>query len=670
MRASGSRDMEFFWLGRIPCRTVCLVGLVVGVQVWEKRTVYTIDDSTAVIDCAHAHAQIIPRSPAKLEAKGKAVDKGVPTGSSFADYLPSARAEPSSSAATSNRRKPDETPPPPKPLAQVGQAVRIIGRVVSRHDTRLVLVDEISLCASFNDEPNHWLTVSELHRTTYHPREKLPPFVPPPLPSTLVHTSQLPASRPGSPSKRGGDQYTQEPGTPSSIHSSIASTNTSPSTVASASSPASSTADKPQSAVRLRHPARLHTRDLTVHTLRIYVKHYMDNAPPPNRRRRQGFRARSVSPSPSPRSPQARPSQALETPTKSHRGRCVLPTDETPRPSRFRPLADDRTPRAFHVSEADTGTEDEEDEASDFFEGDDQVYGYTLSHLRRVPELALLARRVVQAEDHRRAKEGRKKAKADASRCTSQTRDRSQSSYASASTSAKGEDTALAEPKALAAATKRLFRQAVRTLFQDGSIVLWDGPVRPLPEPALDPLVPSSFSSALWKSNASTSSSMSTSVSSTKSGSRSSRSFPRYDEWDEEAPLSDPEAGEEAYVPLTPAYFSRVLERAITTIISEASRASTSSSASSSATPRPRPARKAPSLIERLRAQESGAGVGGDGDGGTVAGPTAAELLAWLRNSDERWARVGLWSVEEALDWGRREGRLWCVGKGRWEVCG
>ena len=32
---------DFFWLGRVPCRTVLLVGLVVGVQVYERRICYT-----------------------------------------------------------------------------------------------------------------------------------------------------------------------------------------------------------------------------------------------------------------------------------------------------------------------------------------------------------------------------------------------------------------------------------------------------------------------------------------------------------------------------------------------------------------------------------------------------------------------------------------------------
>ncbi|KAL1949104.1 hypothetical protein VTO73DRAFT_10910 [Trametes versicolor] len=533
----------------------------------------------------------------------------------------------------------------------------------------MLLVDDISRCTSFNDEPAHWLAVSELHRTTYHPKEKLPLFVPPPIPSASTYTSQFyAANQPGSPSKHGTQHYTQEPGTPASVRS-IASTNTSPSTVASTSSPASGAGDKPPSPIRLRHPARLHTRDVTVHTLRIYIKHYMDNAPPPTRRRRRSLDSRSVSPSPSPQSSQARQRDALETPTKASRGRSARATDATPRPSRLRPFNADKSSSSSLASDTDTDTEDESD---DLAEDDDQVYGYTLSHLRRVPELALLARRVVHAEAHRRAKEERKKAKVDAERSQSRNKSKSSSTHASTSTSASAstaskqasKETDLADPKAAAAATKRLFRQAIRTLFQDGSIVLWDGPIRPLPAPALDPLIPSSFSSALWKANTSTASSTSASMSAstTTSSSRTSRSFPAYDEWDEDAPLSDPEPSEEAYVPLTPVYFARVLERAIASLVAEAS-AAPAPAPSGDATPKPR---QALSLIERLRAQEAGA------EGGTQAavGPTAAELLAWLRNSDERWARVGLWSVEEALEWGRREGRLWCVGKGRWEVCG
>ncbi|KAI0676408.1 hypothetical protein C8Q78DRAFT_1084914 [Trametes maxima] len=665
MRESGIRDLEYFWLGGIPCRTVRIVGLVVGVQVWEKRTVYTIDDGTAVVECAHAHAQTIPLGPINPKTNGKTSSKASrkPSGPSLADYLPPARTT-VTSEATIVKRMALEPPPTPKPIARVGQSVRIIGRVVIRHGTRSLLVDEISRCASFSDEPAHWLAVSELHRTIYYPAKEPPAFIPPLLPSTSSNSTFLPniPGYPGSPSRHTDTRHLREPGTPASVQSSQASTNTSPSTTVSGSSPTSDTNGKPQSPIRLRHPARLHTRDLTVHTLRIYIKHYMDNAPPLSRRHRRSSSTRSVSPSPSPRPSQTWRS-AQETPTKIRRSRSTLGTDATPRCSRFRSSAQAVLPSA--PTESDSEDEDEDKDSKEPMEDSDQVYGYTLSHLRRVSELALLAKRVVHAEAHRRTKEERRKAKAAAGHNQGRVQEKSTSASSAKPDNALPSDS---DQKAFAAATKRLFRQAIRTLFQDGSIVLWDGPVRPLPAPALDPLLPSSFASALWKANTSASTSMGTSTSTSKSLSKSSKSFPSYDEWDEDAPLSEPAPSEEAYVPLTPTYFSRVLERAISRIMEEASHTSPTAAAVADSDATPKPASKARpkpmSLIERMRAQETETGSR------VNAGPTAAELLAWLRNSDERWARVGLWSVEEALEWGRREGRVWCVGKGRWEVCG
>ncbi|KAI0760322.1 hypothetical protein C8Q74DRAFT_1208622 [Fomes fomentarius] len=632
-------DVEYFWLGRIPCRTVRLVGVIVGVQVWEKRTVYTIDDGTAVVDCALAHAQVAPASPVKPKSKSATLSKDMTksTRSSFADYLLSSRKVPLPLSATTNIKSTNaEPPPPPKPAVSVGQIARIVGRVVPRFDARIILVDEISRCASYNDESNHSISVSDLHRTTYYPSEPLPPFIPP------VHTSHSSASHHPyagclrSPSKRA---TTQVPQTPASTRSIPASTTTSPSTSVTTSSPSSSTGGEPR-VPRLRHPSRLRTRDLSSNTFRIYVKHYMDNAPPPRRKRGSHSRTRSVSPSPTPRLSQARRGDLVATPTKSRRGQVETGVDATPRPAGC--LAIERTPRASLASAADS--DDESDDEVDATYG--QLYGYTLSHLRRVPELSLLARRVVKTEAHCRAKEERKKAKSHKLQLPS-----TSASSASGSTSRSSPDTPLGP------AVKRLFKQAIRTLFSEGEIVLWSGPVRPLPEPVFDPLVPSSL--GLWKANTSTSSAATSS---------SSRSAISYDDWDDDEALSEPTRGEEAYVPLTPAYFSRVLESAIRTIMTQA--ASLGEGEGGEATPKLKAkstfsssSARGNSLIERLRAQEKE-------NAGPPSGPTKEQLLAWLRSSDERWARVGEWTVEEALQWGKREGRLWCVGKGRWEVCG
>ncbi|TBU22351.1 hypothetical protein BD311DRAFT_792253 [Dichomitus squalens] len=613
MKPSGMRDMEYFWLGRLPCRTVRLVGLLVGVAVWDKRTVYTIDDGTAILDCALAHAQLVPPSPVKPKAKVAAPAPDTTSrkaGPSFSDYLFSARkVAPTASSSTHTRAEP---PPPPKPVSRVGQSVQVVGRVVSRHDTRILLVDEISRCASYNDEPSHWLAVSELHRTTYYPTEPLPPFNPPPIPT---HPTFPALSRYNSPSKRAN---VQEPTTPASVRSIASSTNTSPSTSVASSSPASSTAGDAK-APRLRHPSRLHTRDLTANTFRIYVKHYMDSAPRPPRTRHHSSHSRR--------------------------------TDETPRPSRLRGRDEDRTPRASQLSHVENDTDAEsDDENVPEDDGDDEMYGYTLSHLRRVPELSLLARRVIAADAHRREKEERKKANAAPQSNPSDKRI-GKAAAPRRSSSASG-----SSQGPTAAAVKRLFKQAIRTLFTEGDIILWSGPVRPLPAPAptLDPFLSSSSCSTggLWRANTSTGSAT------------SARLRPSYEEWDDDAAeLSDPQPGEEAYVPLTPAYFSRVLEDAIRRLAQE----KICRAGVNEATPKPKPsASRSQSIIERLRAQEREKEL----EAGPPPGPTKEELLAWLRNTDEQWVRVGEWTVQEALEWGLREGRLWCVGKGRWEVCG
>jgi len=38
---SSCTGYDFFWLGRIPCRSVKIVGMVVGIQVYERKIIYT-----------------------------------------------------------------------------------------------------------------------------------------------------------------------------------------------------------------------------------------------------------------------------------------------------------------------------------------------------------------------------------------------------------------------------------------------------------------------------------------------------------------------------------------------------------------------------------------------------------------------------------------------------
>ncbi|CCL99600.1 uncharacterized protein FIBRA_01618 [Fibroporia radiculosa] len=408
-----------------------------------------------------------------------------------------------------------------------------------------------------------------------------------------------------------------QPQTPSSV---LSSNDGSPISVASSSS----RGRNPQSPPRLRYPSRLHSRDLTANTFRIYLKHYMDHVPHTSARRRSPSSCRSVSPSPLPRSGQrmhaaaVRDRLAFETPRKlvQTRPTSLASEEQTPRPGRALTGVTDQTPRPSRLSSrisrlsAGTDTEDEDggggDEAA-------RICGFTLSHLRRVPELAMLAHRVVDAEGRRRAREERKRANAG----PSQSKERG--SRKLQETSRESKDTKV----------KRLFRFAIRQLYEEGSIVIWDGPVRPLPLPSL-----TQACDTLWRTNASTSTIFST-------------TSPDTQVEDHEGELSDPPPGEEAYIPLTPAYFAGVVERAILDFMAHAAVSAQNRS-------RGRPTFDLHACL--------------DGPPAPPPGPTCAEILAWLRR-DARWARVGDWAIEETLEWAKTEGRVWCIGNGRWEVC-
>lgn len=120
MKESNARDTDFYWLGHVPCRSVIIVGIVVGIQDYEKRTLYTIDDSTAVIECVLRHRSL-PKPPTNA-------DTSRPT-------------QKSKWEATS-------PPPPPTPVTAIGYPVQIIGKVVRFYDTRQIVVDSIGKCCA------------------------------------------------------------------------------------------------------------------------------------------------------------------------------------------------------------------------------------------------------------------------------------------------------------------------------------------------------------------------------------------------------------------------------------------------------------------------------------------------------------------------------------------
>ncbi|KAF8182096.1 hypothetical protein BJ912DRAFT_603402 [Pholiota molesta] len=272
-----------------------------------------------------------------------------------------------------------------------------------------------------------------------------------------------------------------------------------------------------QSPVKLRHPSRLHTADLTANTFRLYLKHYMDGAPNDD----------SIADLPT--TPTKRP-RSDETPRASLRYQSY--SDATPRripqpdfglePSSSRTLAPEPTPaRALKAIRS----------------------GFTLAYLRRVPELSLLASRVVDAVSRRRVRAELKKLKES------------------------GLPLPCPAPSARLSAAqkharvKELFRWAVIKHLREGCLVIWDGPVRRCSD------IPITSVSRLWKSNASASTAggNSTLFSSTL-GSLPSFLTEENDD-DDEGALSDPDPNEEAYVSLTPEFMADYVEDAIKMLV-------------------------------------------------------------------------------------------------------
>lgn len=203
------------------------------------------------------------------------------------------------------------------------------------------------------------------------------------------------------------------------------------------------------------------------------------------------------------------------TPTKR---RSVM-DQFTPRPANSKMAVIDQTPR--HRSQhLDSGVREETLGHR----------GFTLSYLRRVPELAEMARRVVVAEAKRRAKERRKKG----------TDGRSQ---AGASSSAGLHD--LARDK-VGPKVKRLFKWVVVQLLHEGSIVLWDGPMHACGE--------ETHVEILWKTC--------TSISTNAEKSDFGQSGEGHDGL-LDGELSDPAADEEGYMPITSLFLAGYIEDVI-----------------------------------------------------------------------------------------------------------
>lgn len=185
-------DPDFFWLGRVPCRTVQFYGLVVGVQSYETRTVYS-GESAVLLEqrIAHAHCVAVDDGSGVIDCNLRHS-----TQLQFGRKSPQKRTKPKSKQAAP-ATLPDAKDLAPKPIARLGDVVRVVGRVLNRHHTRLVNAEQFrkynlvfitstcshteplsELCKDANVEPRHWLMVAELHESWYHAPDMAPFMIP------------------------------------------------------------------------------------------------------------------------------------------------------------------------------------------------------------------------------------------------------------------------------------------------------------------------------------------------------------------------------------------------------------------------------------------------------------------------------------------------------------
>ncbi|KAI9467180.1 hypothetical protein BJY52DRAFT_1348990 [Lactarius psammicola] len=547
MSESESRGLPYYFLGRVPCRSVSLVAIVVEATAYENRDLYTLDDGTGIVECTFRVDRDAQGGPASEKQDS-----------------PRSAQEPSKKRSSS--------------LIPVGSVVRVQGRVRAKRNSREIYCELIERCHGPGVELDHWRQVVALHEKHYFVPEK---FVVP-LSSTVAFSAQ---DVPRTPKSAATDA-------PLSV--STPSTHSTPSSSASLSPQKSS--KHPSLPPRLRHPSRLRSRDLTENTFRIYVKHYMDNL------RYLNFDPQSCGSDSDSDTTAAVMEQTPKTPTKQS------PTTFDERTPRLRRRADAPcTPRPLsrHPSRV---------EGTSFRDEGRAVVGCTLSFLLRVPELATLARRVVEAEARRREKT--KKPQSEA-----------------ANTDPAGKRKRLASStEGSSPKVKRLFSWAICKLYQDGSIILWDGPVLSPPEPHAV-----LHSGMLYRSTLLDDSCRSSTTSGLDSLSA-----------DHIEDLSDPPSDEEAYASLSTLYLATQVERVIRSLTALQTRQKGEAENTF----------LGPAVARRRHLP--------------LPGPTNDDITNHLKREDDRWKRITTWAVQEALEWLRDNGRAWCVsedGGGRWELC-
>ncbi|GJJ07492.1 hypothetical protein Clacol_001694 [Clathrus columnatus] len=342
-------DNNFFWyLGTVPFRVVRFVGIVIGVKTYERRnlfndgTVKLVDDGTATIQCINSHPVVKPRSI--VNKLGPSSD---PPASTFV-----------------------------KPLCDVGDTVRIVGRVESWRDTRQINIEHLGMYFfPFTvPSPSSMNTLAEPPKKDTIKTSPTPHVVP--ASKTVLESIIVPEDEP----------------------------------------------------LKLRHPSRLRSKELSKNVFKIYLKNYMD--------------------------------------TISHSSRCSYR-----RNINFDPLL-------YRL-----------------------VKGFRLSHLRRVPELATLGKRVIH--------------------------------FLNTTTTT----TTTSNEHVNRLSVEKLFVWAIKELIKEGTLVLHDGNVWETANHQI----------SVWR----TSQSDDSRISRDNSIMKNSTNISRYIEEDTEE-LSNPSSKEESYISLSP----------------------------------------------------------------------------------------------------------------------
>lgn len=244
---------------------------------------------------------------------------------------------------------------------------------------------------------------------------------------------------------------------------------------------------------------------------------------------------------------------------------------------------------------------------------------YSLSHLRRVPELTMLARRTVRHELKKRTHAD----KASGKKVTS------------AKPSIKDELQSFRDKM------KRLFRFAIVKLHEEGSVIVWPGPPRFAATQTCAEI------SMMWNSQVSSDAS----IFSTSSVSE----LPADDLLDLES-ISDVDPNEDVYVPATIPFLAGEIESKMRTmrnrLIAKSKHSEVDCPRLHPNSPPLRPQASESPYCRRCFSQC----------------PKADDILDALKRDDDRWQRIGGMAVEEALVHLKAESKVSEVGDGRWKL--